>query len=235
MARILVIEDEPALRKVLDYNLRQAGHEVLLAERGEEGLRQAKEVRPDLVLLDLMLPGMAGTEVCRALQRAEATQRVPIIIVSARGDEVDRIVGFELGAIDYVVKPFSVRELVLRVEAVLRRARAAAPPGRCVDFGLLRIDEDGHRIWVEGEEVELTLLEFRLLVTLFEHRDRVQTRGSLLDSVWGMDVSITTRTVDTHVKRLRDKLRRAGDYIETVRGIGYRFVASPEHTAAPGG
>ncbi|WP_437566454.1 response regulator [Sorangium sp. So ce542] len=228
MARILVIEDEPALQKVLDYNLRQAGHEVLLAGQGGEGVRLALDQRPDLVLLDLMLPDLSGTEVCRALQQSEGTQRIPVMIVSARGDEVDRIVGFELGAVDYVVKPFSVRELVLRVHAVLRRAKSSGDGERSIEFGCLRIDEGAHRVWVDREEVELTLLEFKLLVALYEARERVQTRTALLDGVWGIDVSITTRTVDTHVKRLRDKLRRAGDYIQTVRGIGYRFAASPD-------
>lgn len=229
MARILVIEDEPALLKVLDYNLRHAGHEVLLAPSGEDGLRLARERRPDCVLLDLMLPDLQGTEVCRALQMSSETREVPIVIVSARGDEVDRIVGFELGAVDYVVKPFSVRELLLRVGAILRRAKAT-PTGerRIMEFGLLRIDEEAHRVWVEGREVELTLLEFKLLVTLYENRQRVQSRGALLEVVWGIDVDITTRTVDTHVKRLRDKLGRAGDYVQTVRGIGYRFADSPE-------
>lgn len=239
MARILVIEDEPALLKVLDYNLRQAGYDVLAAARGEEGIKLAQEGSPDLVMLDLMLPDISGNEVCRALQRSEGTRRIPVMIVSARGDEVDRIVGFELGAIDYVVKPFSVRELVLRVQAVLRRFQAAAAPpasgaGQGVEFGGLRVDEDAHRVWVDGQEVELTLLEFKLLVALFGNRDRVQTRGALLEGVWGVDVGITTRTVDTHVKRLRDKLGRAGDYIETVRGIGYRFAARPKLAAAGG-
>jgi two-component system, OmpR family, phosphate regulon response regulator PhoB len=231
MARILVIEDEQALQKVLDYNLRQAGHEVLSATSGEDGARLAREQRPDLVLLDLMLPDLSGTEVCRALKRDPATREIPVVIVTARGDEVDRIVGFELGAADYVVKPFSVRELILRVQAILRRGKAATPEKPRLEFGVLRIDPEAHRVWVKGAEIELTLLEFRLLVALFESRDRVLTRGSLLDGVWGMDVTITTRTVDTHVKRLRDKLAAAGDYIQTVRGIGYRFSDAP---AAPG-
>ena len=228
MSRILVIEDETALQKVLDYNLRLAGHEVVSTARGEEGVRLAAEGKPDLVLLDLMLPDVPGTEVCRALQREEATRRIPIVIVSARGDEADRIVGFELGAADYVIKPFSVRELVLRVQAVLRRARGAAPPGRRIELGGLRVDEEAHRAWVFGEEVELTLLEFKLLLALYENRERVQTRGALLDQVWRMDVNVTTRTVDTHVKRLRDKLGAAGDHIQTVRGIGYRLSASTD-------
>ncbi|UQA54747.1 response regulator [Polyangium aurulentum] len=228
MARILVIEDEPALLKVLDYNFKHAGHEVLLAPSGEDGLRLARERRPDCILLDLNLPDVQGTEVCRSLQMSSETRDVPIVIVSARGDEVDRVVGFELGAIDYVVKPFSVRELLLRVGAILRRARATSGERRAAAFGALRIDEEAHRVWVDGREIELTLLEFKLLVALYENKERVQSRSALLDGVWGLDVGITTRTVDTHVKRLRDKLGRAGDYVQTVRGIGYRFADSPE-------
>lgn len=226
MPRILVIEDEPGLQQVLDYNLRREGHEVLLAPTGDEGLRVAREARPDLVLLDWMLPDRSGTEVCRLLKGASATSRIPVVFVTARGDEVDRIVGFEMGAADYIVKPFSIRELVLRVQAVLRRTDGVTPV-KTVAFGCLSIDEDAHRVWVDEQEIELTLLEWKLLLALYESRDRVQSRGALLDSVWGMDVSITTRTVDTHVKRLRDKLQRAGEYVETVRGIGYRFAGVP--------
>jgi len=232
MPRILVIEDEPGLQQVLDYNLRREGHEVLLAQTGGDGLRVAREARPDLVLLDWMLPDRSGTEVCRLLKGATATSRIPVIFVTARGDEVDRIVGFEVGAADYIVKPFSIRELVLRVQAVLRRTDSVTP-ARTVAFGCLSIDEDAHRIWVDEQEIELTLLEWKLLLALYENRDRVQTRGVLLDRVWGMDVSITTRTVDTHVKRLRDKLQRAGEYVETVRGIGYRFAGDPAIPADP--
>lgn len=228
MATILVIEDEPALLKVLDYNFKQAGHDVLLAPRGSEGLRLAREHRPDVVLLDQMLPDVQGTEVCRSLQQDPATRNVPIVFVTARGDEVDRIVAFELGAVDYVVKPFSVRELILRVQAILRRSVPAQSSQRIIEFGVLRIDEDAHRVWVEGLEIGLTLLEFKLLVTLYENRARVQTRGALLEGVWGLDVGITTRTVDAHVKRLRDKLGAAGSYVQTVRGLGYRFAHSPD-------
>jgi two-component system, OmpR family, phosphate regulon response regulator PhoB len=227
MPRILVIEDEPGLQQVLDYNLRREGHEVLIAPSGTEGLRVAREQRPDLILLDWTLPDRSGTEVCRLLKSGKGTSSIPVIFVTARGDEIDRIVGFEVGAADYVVKPFSIRELVLRAQAVLRRSRVVAAPGRVVAFGCLSIDEDAHRIWVDEQEVELTLIEWKLLLALHGNRDRVQTRGALLDGVWGADVSVTTRTVDTHVKRLRDKLQRAGEYIETVRGIGYRFAAGP--------
>ncbi len=227
MARILVIEDEKDLQKVLEFNLRQAGHEALSALDGSEGLRIARERSPELVILDLMLPGIPGTEVCKSLKRDPRTQGIPVLMLTAKGEEVDRIVGFELGADDYVVKPFSVRELLLRVDAVLRRTRteqASRPP---IQFGRLRVDSEAHRAFVDGEEVELTAIEFDLLLTLYDRKNRVQSRTSLLDDVWGIEADITTRTVDTHVKRLREKLGPAGRYIETVRGVGYRFADSP--------
>jgi two-component system phosphate regulon response regulator PhoB len=225
MARVLVIEDEADLREVLQYNLTQAGHRPFAAATGEAGLKLAHEIRPEVVLLDLMLPDVPGTNVARALRREPDTQLVPIIMVTARAEEVDRVVGFELGADDYVVKPFSVRELMLRIDAVLRRGRA--PEQRVIDAGELRIDREAHRVTVSGEEISLTALEFKLLVTLTERRERVQARGTLLSDVWAIDADVASRTVDTHVKRLRDKLGVAGRFIETVRGVGYRFSESP--------
>ncbi len=225
MARVLVIEDEPDLREVLRYNLTQAGHRPIAAPNGETGLKLALESRPDLVLLDLMLPDIPGTTVAKSLRREPQTQGVPIIMVTAKGEEVDRIVGFELGADDYVTKPFSVRELLLRIEAVLRRGKSPEPT--VVDVGELRIDKGAHRVVVGESEISLTALEFKLLVTLAERRDRVQARGTLLTDVWAMDSEIASRTVDTHVKRLRDKLGTAGRFIETVRGVGYRFSEAP--------
>ncbi|MBI2898529.1 MAG: response regulator transcription factor [Deltaproteobacteria bacterium] len=228
MARILVIEDERDLQKVLDFNLREAGHEVLSALRGREGIELALQRGPELIILDLMLPDIPGTEVLRALRRSPRTQGIPILVLTARGEELDRVVGFELGADDYVVKPFSVRELLLRIGAILRRARgeerAGQPP---IELGRLRVDREAHRVWVDGKEIVLTALEFKLLVTLCERRGRVQSRAVLLDDVWGVSAEITTRTVDTHVKRLREKLGSAGDYIETVRGVGYRLADAP--------
>jgi two-component system phosphate regulon response regulator PhoB len=244
MARILIVEDESDIRTVLEHALSRAGHEVVAAPDGTSALALARSRDPALVLLDLMLPDVSGTEVCRQLKRGEATAHLPVIMLTARGDEVDRVVGFELGADDYVVKPFSVRELLLRVDAVLRRAVHAHRPvdghpaepsapeprpavGGARVFGRLAVSPEAHRVWVDGAEVELTALEMRLLLALFERRDRVQSRSVLLDDVWGITADITTRTVDTHVKRLREKLGPAGDYVETVRGVGYRFTNDP--------
>jgi two-component system phosphate regulon response regulator PhoB len=228
MAKILVVEDERDLQQVLEYNLRQAGHHVLSAQEGAQGLELARAEHPDLVLLDLMLPDVPGTQVCKALKESIDTRGIPVVMLTARGEEIDRVVGFELGADDYVVKPFSVRELMLRVAAVLRRSRPPSDEGaRVIEFGRLRVDRDAHKVWVDEVEIELTALEFKLLVTLYERRNRVQSRSALLDDVWGIQADITTRTVDTHVKRLREKLEGARDYVETVRGVGYRFVSSP--------
>ncbi len=225
MARVLVIEDEADLREVLDYNLSKEGHRVHLVSTGSEGMKLARELHPDLILLDLMLPDMSGTTVCKAIKKDHAMRDVRVIMVTAKGEEIDRVVGFELGADDYVVKPFSVRELLLRVGAVLRRKDV--PPSDLVDFGELRIDPAAHRVWVGGGEIALTSLEFKLLLTLYERKNRVQTRSVLLNDIWGIEADITTRTVDTHVKRLREKLKGVGRYIETVRGVGYRFTESP--------
>jgi two-component system phosphate regulon response regulator PhoB len=236
MARILVVEDEKDLQEVLAYNLRQAGHVPILVGNGREAISAVSEHRPDLVLLDLMLPDVSGIEVCRRLKGDTLTRELPIVMVTAKGDEVDRVVGFELGADDYVVKPYSLRELLLRIDAVLRRmvpAQSGTARGPMV-FGKLRVDRDAHRVWVDDEEVTLTALELRLLSTLLERRGRVQSRPALLDDVWGMSGEVTTRTVDTHVKRLREKLGGAGVYIETVRGVGYRFTPAPDHAGAAG-
>ena len=227
---ILVIEDEADLLESVVYRLQQEGFHTRAALNGADGLHQAGMLPvPDLVLLDLMLPHMGGMEVFRRLRAEEATRHVPVIIVSARGEEVDRIVGFELGADDYVVKPYSPRELMLRIRAVLRRGSQEITPGdELVKFGCLSLDGLGHRVWVSEDEVSLTALEFRLLSTMMERKGRVQTREKLLDDVWGYDVHVTSRTVDTHIKRLREKLGDAGRYIETLRGVGYRFRDKPD-------
>ncbi len=231
MARILVIEDEPDIQQILEYNLREKGHKVFLAGKGEEGLRIAREQRPDLVLLDLMLPDIPGTEICKTIKADPALRNTQVVMLTAKGEEIDRVVGFELGADDYVVKPFSVRELLLRVQAILRRSQGEQEVAPGFQFGSLRVDREAHRVWAKDEELELTALEFKLLVTLFDRKNRVQTRAALLSDVWGIDADITTRTVDTHVKRLREKLGEAGVYIETVRGVGYRFADNPEEAA----
>jgi two-component system phosphate regulon response regulator PhoB len=229
MAYIVVVEDEADLQQIVAYNLRQAGHEVATASNGEAALTLVRQRTPDLMVLDLMLPGISGTDVCRSVKNDPTTRHVAVLMLTAKGSEIDRVVGFELGADDYVVKPFSVRELALRIAAILRRQQVGnADGGARVDFGKLRIDRDAHRVWVEGEEAPLTALEFRLLCLLFDRRDRVQSRAALLDDVWGVSSDLETRTVDTHVKRLREKLGAAGAYIETVRGVGYRFCATPE-------
>jgi len=228
MARILVIEDEPDIQQILEYNLREKGHKVFIAGKGEEGLRIAREKRPDLVLLDLMLPDIPGTEICKALKSDPTLRSTQVVMLTAKGEEIDRVVGFELGADDYVVKPFSVRELLLRVAAILRRSQGEQEAAPGFQFGSLRVDREAHRVWAKDAELELTALEFKLLVTLYDRKNRVQTRAALLSDVWGIDADITTRTVDTHVKRLREKLGEAGIYIETVRGVGYRFADNPE-------
>jgi len=236
MARVVLIEDEPDLREILHYNLTQAGHRVQCAGTAEAGLRLARETVPDIVLLDLMLPDRPGTSVCTALKREPRTQDIPIIIVTAKGDEVDRIVGLELGADDYLTKPFAVRELVLRMNAVLRRGENRQPAA--VEVEELRIDRDAHRVEVAGVEIPTTPLEFKLLYTLAARRERVQPRATLLADVWELDPGISSRTVDTHVKRLRDKLGRAGRFLQTVRGVGYRFserAAESDGSDAPDG
>jgi two-component system phosphate regulon response regulator PhoB len=221
MARVILIEDEADLREILQYNLTQAGHRVQSAGTAEAGLRLARETLPDIVLLDLMLPDRSGTTVCTALKRESRTQDIPIIVVTAKGEEVDRIVGLELGADDYLVKPFSVRELVLRMNAVLRRGEAQEPS--VIEVSELRIDCDAHRVQSQGAEIPMTPLEFKLLLTFVMRRERVQTRATLLSDVWELDPGVSSRTIDTHVKRLRDKLGSAGRFIQTVRGVGYRF------------
>ena len=229
MARILVIEDEADIRQILEYNLRQAGHDVTGVDRGKLGLSLARERPPDLVVLDLMLPDMPGLDVCRALKAEPEMRQVAVIMLTAKGSEIDRIVGLELGADDYITKPFNVRELQLRVQAVLRRPPVCNDPilADSVVFGRLRIDYTAHRAWVDDREVALTALEMKLLWTLYQRRGRVQSRGRLLDDVWEADPENNTRTVDTHVKRLREKLGPAGDYVETLRGVGYRFASQP--------
>lgn len=223
-ARILVVDDEPDILNLLEYNLKRAGFQALLAKDGPEAIEAAKANRPDLVLLDIMLPDMEGTEVLRRLKSMEATASIPVIMLTAKGEEVDKIVGFELGAEDYITKPFSPRELILRVKAVLKRtAERPEPAEAAISFNELIVDLSRHKVLVSGKPVELSSTEFRLLTELMQANGRVLTRDNLLDRAWGRDCFVIPRTVDTHVRRLRSKLGAAGDYIETVRGVGYRF------------
>jgi two-component system, OmpR family, phosphate regulon response regulator PhoB len=232
---VLVVEDEKDLASTLAYNFEREKLSVRVAHDGETALAELKrEPRPDLVVLDLMLPDISGVEVCRRLRADPRTAKIPVMMLTARGEEIDRVIGFEVGADDYVVKPFSVREVLLRARALLRRASPDAPSSSeaAAAFGVLEIDPAGHRAIVEGSAVALTALEFRLLQTFFERRGRVQSRDTLLNDVWGLDKDVGERTVDTHVKRLREKLGNAGAYIETLRGVGYRFKLRPDEKAA---
>lgn len=225
--RILIVEDEPAVSDLLAYNLRKAHYEVSVAADGREALRQAGNTFPDLILLDLMLPEVDGLDVCRELRK---TSNVPVIMITARGEEIDRVVGLELGADDYVTKPFSVRELMARIKAVLRRAHTEGHESTPSTFlhgpGGLRLDADARAVFVGDETINLTRLEFDLLHHLLSNTGRVLTRERLLEQAWGYDFAGDTRAVDSAVKRLRAKLRAANleaDGIESVRGIGYRF------------
>lgn len=228
---ILVVDDEDDLRRLLDINLRREGFETVTAASGAEALELVQRHVPMLVVLDLMLPDMPGTEVCRRIRANPLVASTPIIMLTAKGEEIDRVVGFEVGADDYVVKAsFSMREFILRVRAVLRRnpaAPAEPPAGEPLAYGVLAIDQAGHRVFVEGLEISLTATEFKLLHALAARPGRVQSRGTLLQDVWDMPPDLNTRTVDTHVKRLREKLGEASRHLETVRGVGYRFNASP--------
>jgi two-component system phosphate regulon response regulator PhoB len=229
---VLVIEDEVDLASTLEYNLKSAGYAVRVAHSGKQGMVAATtDPLPDLIVLDLMLPDLSGTEICRKLREGERTRDVPVIMCTAKGEEIDRVVGFEVGADDYVVKPYSVRELVLRIRAQLKHKSQrdeAKPETSLIRFGRLEIDAEAHRAWVDKTEVSLTALEFRLLHQFVSKRGRVQSRDTLLSVVWGIEADVTTRTVDTHVKRLREKLGDAGSYIETLRGVGYRFKSDPD-------
>ena len=221
---ILVIEDEPDLAELVRFHLSQAGFAVEIAHSGRAGLDAIRRARPALVLLDLMLPDLSGTDVCREVRADAKLRDLPILMLTARADEVDRVVGFEIGADDYVTKPFSPRELVLRVKAILRRAEGEGQPAAVLRRGALQVDAERHRCSVDGAPVDLTAKEFRLLEVLMSRPGHVMTRQRLLDDVWGSDITVTERTIDTHLKRLREKLGAAGELIETVRGVGYRLA-----------
>ncbi len=220
---ILVVDDEPDILELTRFALTQDGFDVDTAATGDEALEQLRRRRPDLVVLDLMLPDRPGTEVCRTMRGMPELADVPVIMLTARSDEVDRIVGFELGADDYVTKPFSPRELCLRVKAILRRGRPSDAVPEQLTLHDLTLDVERHQCTYKGEEVALTAKEFLLLTALMRRPGRVLTRERLLEEVWGEGIAVTHRTVDTHMKRLREKLGIAGDLIDTVRGVGYRF------------
>ena len=227
--KILVIEDEPDIRRNLEYNLSREGFSVSAAASISEANTLLASTDYNLILLDLMLPDGSGLDLCKSIKSNSDTESIPIIILTAKDDEVDKVVGFELGADDYVTKPFSVRELILRVKAVLKRGSKKKEIVEVVrQFGDLKIDVDSHEVHVDDAKINLTALEFRLLRQLVDTRGRVQSRDQLLSDVWGYSAEVTTRTVDTHVKRLREKLGPMGKYVQTIRGVGYKFARSPE-------
>ena len=220
--RILIVEDENDVVDLLTLNLRKAGGFLISkAGDGATGLTKARAEKPDFIILDLMLPKIPGLEVCKILKSEAATRHIPILMLTARAEEIDRVVGLECGADDYVTKPFSPREIVLRIKAILRRGATEEADDR-LSAGPITIDPARHEVLVNGKRVELTSLEFKLLRTLMQRRGRVQERDRLLNEVWGYESVIDTRTVDTHVRRLREKLGKAGEVVETVRGFGYR-------------
>jgi two-component system phosphate regulon response regulator PhoB len=221
--RILIVEDEQDVVDMLTLNLRKAGGFIVsTAADGAAGIRKAREELPALIILDLMLPKVPGLEVCKTLKNDGATRHIPIIMLTAKAEEIDRIVGLEVGADDYVTKPFSPREIVLRIKAIMRRGQADAAPEQ-MTIGAITVDPARHHVSVDGKSVRLTSVEFKLLAMLMRRRGRVQDRDRLLNEVWGYESAIDTRTVDTHVRRLRKKLGKAADAIETVRGFGYRL------------
>ena len=226
--KILIIEDETDIRELLTYNLELEGLEVVGAANGEEAFRVLKSEPVQLVVLDLMLPDVSGLEICRYIRRESALSRLPVIMLTAKGEEVDRIVGFELGADDYVTKPFNIREMILRVKAVLARAKTTPASGKALRRGPLTIDPEQYEVTVDGRPLTLTATEFRLLHHLAAHPGHARNRDELLDIIWGEDKFVTPRTVDTYIRRLREKLGPAGEMIQTLRGVGYRFKKMPE-------
>ena len=227
--KILIIEDEPDIRKTIEYNLSREGFEIFTAASLKEG-KELLDKSFSLLVLDLMLPDGSGLDLCRELKSNQELMNIPIVILTAKDDEVDKVVGFELGADDYVTKPFSVRELILRIKAILKRGSSQKNETVEIErqFGDLVIDIDSHEVFVNKEQISLTALEFRLLSQLIDRRGRVQSRDQLLSDVWGYSAEVTTRTVDTHIKRLREKLGTMGKYVQTIRGVGYKFSRTPD-------
>ena len=227
--KILIIEDDKDISELLEYNLKQEKFACEMVANGASGLSKARRGLPDLIILDLMLPDMGGLDICRALKADEKTRAIPVLMLTAKGAEVDRIVGLEMGADDYLTKPVSPREVILRIKAILRRLkdRKWEESAKIFQYGILAVDASKFEVLVSKKEVKLTAIEFKLLQYLLSTKGRVATRDHLLDQVWGYEVALTTRTVDTHIKRLREKLGKAGAYIETIRGIGYRCRENP--------
>lgn len=227
--KILVIEDEPDIRRNLEYNISREGYNVLTAGSLSEAEEIVNSNSLSLILLDLMLPDGSGLDLCKKFKSNSKTESTPIIILTAKDDEVDKVVGFELGADDYVTKPFSVRELILRIKAILKRGQTKKEVVEVErQFGDLKIDIESHEVFVDSVQIDLTALEFKLLNQLVETRGRVQSRDQLLQDVWGYSAEVTTRTVDTHIKRLRNKLGSMGKYVQTIRGVGYKFARIPD-------
>ncbi len=229
-SRVLVIEDEPDIRKTIDYNLSKESFDVFQAASIDEGEKVLASNKIDVIILDLMLPDGSGLTLCRDIKSEPKTKNIPVIILTAKTEEVDRVVGFELGADDYVTKPFSIRELILRVKAILKRGASTEKNTEDAEhsFGELSINFEEHQAYINGQEISLTALEFKLLKHLIKRKGRVQTRDQLLEDVWGYSSNVTTRTVDTHIKRLREKLGLVGGHIQTIRGVGYRFSRSSD-------
>jgi two-component system, OmpR family, phosphate regulon response regulator PhoB len=221
-SKILIVEDETSLVDVLSYNLQREGYEVVVAKEGREGLRKAQMIGPDLILLDLMLPSISGLEICRELRASPRTANLPILMLTAKAEESDQIVGFAVGADDYVTKPFSVKVLLQRIKVLLRRGTNPEPTTEVIEAAGICIDKHGHSVTVDRQNVSLTPTEFRLLVTLMKQPGRAFTRHDLMEAAVG-DAIVLERTIDVHIKALRRKLERAGESIETVRGVGYRF------------
>jgi DNA-binding response OmpR family regulator len=221
--KILIIEDEANIANLVKYNLEKNGYRCFVKHNGEDALKHINNNAVDLILLDIMLPGMDGLEVCKAVKQDKKKARIPVVMLTAKGEEVDRIVGFELGADDYIVKPFSPRELVLRVKAILKRGEQPVEEQDLIVSGKITMDIPRHLVTVAKKNVEMTPMEFNLLLTLIQRRGRVQSRERLLNDVWDISSDVSTRTVDTHIKRLREKLGPCGKSIRTVRGLGYKF------------
>jgi DNA-binding response OmpR family regulator len=223
--KILVVEDDKNILKLIRYNLEKEGFKVFTAITGEDGLDIVEQEDIDLAILDLMLPKMNGLDLCRKIKQDEFNCSIPVVMVTAKGEEVDRIVGFELGADDYLVKPFSVRELVLRIKAILRRKPKEKKPAGKISIGKIKLDPQKFKVSIDGKNIKLTPMEFKLLQVLMLENEKVLSRENLLSQVWGINSAITSRTVDTHVKSLRQKLGQEGKRIETIRGFGYKFCA----------